>query len=49
MRSPPVSVEAAKNRREGSWRSSGLNCEKEANEAEGERDAEGAKEAAGEE
>ena len=34
MRSPPVSVDAAKNRREGSWRSSALNCGKEVKETE---------------
>lgn len=35
MRSPPVFVDAAKNRREGSWRSSALDCVKETKEAEG--------------
>lgn len=30
MRSPSVSFEVAKNRREGSWRPSALNCVKEA-------------------
>ena len=34
MRSPSVSFEVAKNRREGSWRPSALNCVKEAKETE---------------
>lgn len=41
MRSPLVSVDAAQSHREGSWRSSGLNCVKAANEAEEERGGKG--------